>query len=268
MWDSDPDRILKPAIEGTRATLEAAAKRKLQKIVVTSSVAALGVERKPESMDETHEFNLEDPETYIRSKYEAEQVALELATEGLPIVVVLPSGIVGPGDWKPTPTGASIVQYLKLSPAMRAPATEGGLNLVDVDDVVAGHMLAMDKGSVGERYILGGDNLTFEQMFSTLSELTGLAPPRRIGRGMVSLAAFFMELNASLGGGEPMLTRRLARDFAFSYAWVTSEKAENDLGYKHRPAREALARSVRWYLEKGYVPDRAARRVRLELRQA
>jgi len=268
MWDSNPDNILKPAIEGTRATLEAAKKRKLSKVVVTSSTAALGSEPKPEPMDETHEFNLKDPETYIRSKHEAEQVAHEFAAEGLPVVMVLPSGIVGPGDWKPTPTGASIVQYLKLSPAMRAPVTEGGLNFVDVDDVVQGHMLAMDKGTVGERYVLGGDNVTFEQMFATLSALTGLAPPMRIGQGWVSLAAALMELNANLGGGNPTVTRRMARDFAFSYVFVTSEKAENELGYTHRPAREALARSVRWYLEKGYVPDKAARRVRLELRQA
>lgn len=268
MWDSDPDRILKPAIEGTRATLEAAKKRKLSKVVVTSSVAALGAEHTPEPMDETHDFNLKDAETYIRSKYEAEQVAHGFAEEGLPLVVVLPSGIVGPGDWKPTPTGASIVEYLKMSPAMRAPATEGGLNMVDVDDVVQGHILAMDKGIEGERYILGGENLTFEQMFATLSELTGLAPPRQVGQGLVSLVASLMELKASLFGGEPMLTRRLARDYAFAYAWVTSEKAENELGYTHRPAREALTRSVRWYLQKGYVPDKAARRVRLELRQA
>ncbi len=268
MWDADPERILKPAIEGTRATLEAAKKRKLSKVVVTSSTAALGSEPKPEPMDEAHEFNLKDPETYIRSKHEAEQVAHEFAAEGLPVVMVLPSGIVGPGDWKPTPTGASIVEYLKLSPAWRAPATDGGLNMVDVDDVVQGHMLAMDKGTVGERYILGGDNLTFEQMFATLSELTGLAPPRKVGQGLVSLAATLMELNAHLGGGEPMLTRKLARDFAFSYVFVSSEKAENELGYTHRPVREALARSVRWYLQKGYVPDKAAHRVRLELRQA
>ncbi len=266
MWDKDPDRILKPAIEGTRATLEAARKRGLEKIVVTSSVAALGITRNPdEPMDEEHEFNLADPETYILSKYEAERVALEMADEGLPVVCVLPSGVYGPGDWKPTPSGQSVVTYLKSSPAFRIPVTEGGINVVDVDDVVTGHMLAMEKGQVGERYILGGENMSFRKLFETLSELTGLGPPgSTTGAGLAELAGRAMELKARLFGGEPPLTYRLARDYATNYAWVTTDKAEAELGYEHRPARETLARAVRWYLERGYVPEKAARRVRLE----
>lgn len=266
MWDRNPDRILEPAIEGTRATLSAAKKRGLEKIVVTSSVAALGVSLKPEPMDEEHEFNLADPETYILSKYEAEQVALEFAEQGLPVVVVLPAGIFGPGDWKPTPSGQGIVTYLKLPPFVRMPVSEGGINVVDVDDVATGHVLAMDKGRIGERYILGGENVTFTQMFEILSELTGLAPPgKTLSPGLVELAGRLAELGARFGGGEPQLTYRLARDYASAHAWVTSEKAERELGYTHRPARETLARSVKWYLERGYVPERARRRVRLEL---
>jgi dihydroflavonol-4-reductase len=267
MWHRDPDRILLPAIEGTRATLTAAKKRGLQKIVVTSSVAALGVSLEPEPMDEEHEFNLADPETYILSKYEAERVALELAEDGLPVVIVLPSGIMGAGDWKPTPSGQGILRYLKTPPSIRLPVTDGGINVVDVEDVVQGHILAMDGGSVGERYILGGDNLSFRQFFQTLSDLTGLAPPgATISGGMVELLGRSMELKARLFGGDPELTYRLARDYASAFAWVTSEKAETELGYTHRTARETLARSVRWYLARGYVPEHAARRVRLELR--
>jgi dihydroflavonol-4-reductase len=267
MWHRDPERILRPAIDGTRATLMAAKKRRIEKIVVTSSVAALGVSVEPEPMDEEHEFNLADPETYILSKYEAEQVALELADDGLPVVVVLPSGIMGPGDWKPTPTGQGILRYLKTPPTIHLPVTDGGINVVDVEDVVNGHILAMDKGRVGERYILGGDNLTFRQFFQTLSDLTGLAPPgRTISGGLLELVGRGMELKARLFGGDPELTHRLARDYGSAFAWVTSEKAETELGYTHRPARETLARSVRWYLERAYVPQRAARRVRLELR--
>lgn len=267
MWDPEPDKILQPAVEGTRATLEAARRRGLEKIVVTSSVAALGVSLDPESMDEEHEFNLADPETYILSKYEAERVAMEYADEGLPVVVVNPSGIMGPGDWKPTPSGAGIVRYLKTPPTMKLPVTEGGINIVDVDDVVDGHIAAMDKGAVGERYILGGENVTYAQMFDTLSDLTGLAPPGRvISPGLLELVGRAAELKSRLFGGDPLITYRLARDYGSAYTWVTSEKAESVLGYTHRPARETLARSVRWYLEHGYVPDRAARRVRLELR--
>lgn len=267
MWDPDPGKILGPAIEGTRNTLRAARARGVEKIVVTSSVAALGTTTPDDPMDEDHEFNLDDPETYIRSKYEAEQVALEMADEGLPAVVVLPAGIFGPGDWKPTPSGEGLLKYLTFPPSFGFPITDGGLNIVDVDDVVSGHLLAMEKGRVGERYILGGDNVTYEQMFGTLHEITGLASPgMRMSPGMTMLGGRLMELAARLGGGDPPLTYRLARDYAVRHAWVTSEKAETELGYEHRPAKRTLERAVGWYLENGYVPDAAVRRLRLELR--
>lgn len=269
MWDAHPENILGPAVEGTRVTLTAAKKRQLRKIVVTSSVAALGSTSEPEPMDEMHKFNLPDAEIYVRSKYEAEQVALEFADDGLPLVLVLPSTIVGPGDWKPTPTGQGILQYLKMPPAIRVPVTRGGLSFVDVDDVAAGHILAMERGVPGERYILGGENLTFEQMFATLSELTALAPPgSNQSKSLAALFGWLLELKARCFGGDPMITRRLVRDYAFAYSWVTSEKAESELGYTHRPARQSLLRSVRWYLQHGYVPEKAARRVRLQFPQA
>jgi len=269
MWDRDPERILGPAIEGTRATLEAARRRGLEKIVVTSSAGALGATTSPEQMDETHEFNLKDPETYVLSKFEAERVAIEYAEEGLPVVVVEPAGIFGPGDWKPTPSGQGILTYLKMSPSIRVPVTDGGISIVDVDDVVEGHIRAMLKGHVGEKYILGGEDVTYRQMFEILSDLTGLAPPgKSISPGLVGLAGRLLELKASLFGGDPTITRRLARDYAFGYIWVTSEKAEKALGYKFRPARVTLSRSVRWYLEHGYISDKQAQRVRLEFRTA
>ena len=268
MWDRNPDRILLPAIDGTRAVLEAARRRKLDRIVVTSSAATLGVcENREQPMDEEHEFNLSEPETYMQAKYEAEQVALRMAEDGLPVVIVLPSTVYGPGDWKPTPTGASIVSYLKLPPTFRVPVTQGGISVVDVDDVAAGHIQAMDAGRVGERYILGGENVTFSELFELLSDISGLAPPGKpVGPGLVQLVGWLLEMRARFGGPRPLVTHRLARDYASDCVWVTSEKAEQDLGYTHRPARETLARAVRFYLEKGYVPERAARRVRLELR--
>jgi dihydroflavonol-4-reductase len=154
-----------------------------------------------------------------------------------------------------------------MPPSIHLPVTEGGISVVDVEDVANGHILAMDKGRIGERYILGGENVTFRQFFETLSELTALAPPGRdVSGGLVELAGRLMELKARFFGGDPELTHRLARDYASAYAWATSEKAETELGYTHRPARETLGRAVRWYLERGYVPERAAKRVRLELR--
>jgi dihydroflavonol-4-reductase len=267
LWDKRAERITRPTIEGMRSTLRAAKKRGLEKVVITSSYATLGASASAESRDEGAEFNFADPNPYIAAKYEAEQIALEMIDAGLPGVVVLPSGTTGPGDWKPTPTGAYILRYLTSSPAFRYPITDGGLNLVDVDDVVSGHIAAMNQGKIGQRYILGGENLTYEQVIEILSELTGLAPPgSKLSTGVVVFAAELMALKARLFGGEPLIAPAVARDVLGRYQWVVSKKAERALGYTHRPAREALDRAVRWYLSRGYVPERAARRVRLELR--
>ncbi len=268
MWAPRPEQVLQPAVEGTRATLEAAWKRDLTKVVVTSSIAALGRSSAAESMDERHEFNLPDAELYIRSKYEAEQVAHEFAAQGLPLVIVNPSTVFGPGDWKPTPSGESLLRYLANPPGLRVPITRGGINAVDVEDVARGHILAMQRGRVGERYILGGENLSFEQLFLTLSELTGLAAPGGLqSAATAALLGRLLELKSRVWGGkDPIITYRLARDYADSFAWVSSAKAEAELGYTHRPARETLERAVRWFLANGYVSPRASQRVRLELR--
>ncbi len=263
MWDSKPERILGPALEGTVAVLKAARARQLAKVVVTSSVASLGVTREPSELDETATMSLRDPEVYIRAKKEALDATMAFASE-LPLVAVLPSGIVGPGDWKPTPTGAGLLEYLNFPRFLSFPTTVGGLNLVDVDDVAAGHILAMEKGVPGERYILGGENVTFQQMFQGLSDVSGLpSPAKPISSRFIPLVGRLMEVKARLFGGDPPITYRLARDYATSYIWVTSQKAERDLGYTHRPARQALERAVRWYLEHGYVKPTAASHVRL-----
>jgi dihydroflavonol-4-reductase len=267
LWEPRSERIIRPAVDGTRAVLDAAKRRDLERVVVTSSTAVLGTTTSDEPMDEDHEFNLSDPEAYTRAKYEAEQVVAEFVKGGLPIVRVLPSTVIGPGDVKPTPNGRTIIQYLKAPPGFRVPVFEGGLNIADVDDAVRGHILAMQKGTVGERYILGGDNLSFFEIFESLSEITGLAEPGQPkSKGLAELVGRLWELKARLFGGRPVLTRRLARDYVGAYVFVTSAKAERELGYTHRSAREAQARAVRWFLEKGYVPEKAASRVRLELR--
>lgn len=267
LWDPKPERILDPAIVGTRSVLEAAALRRVKKIVVTSSVAALGVSQAAEPMDETHSFNLADPEAYVLAKYEADKIAAEAAAQGAPVVLVMPAQVFGPGDYKPTPNGQAVLEYLRRG-SFRPPAPDGGVNVVDVDDVATGHILAMERGQLGERYILGGENLTYEQLFETLSEITGLPPPRKIGKGTLQLAAQLMELKARLRGGTPLITKRFVRDYVGAYNWVSSAKAEKELGYTHRPARQTLNRAVRWFLHQGAVPEKAARRVRLELRPA
>ena len=134
-------------------------------------------------------------------------------------------------------------------------------------DVVAGHMLAMEKGKSGERYILGGENVTYEQLFTIVGEITGLrGPGTPVTSGVAELTGRLMELRARFTGQEPEITFRMARDFVDKYSWVTSAKAEAALGYTHRPARRTLARSVQWYLQNGYVEPRVARRIRVDLR--
>jgi len=268
MWDPDPKRIIEPAVEGMRATLRAARARKLEKVVITSSAGVLGTTADSEkAMDETHEFNLRDPEAYFAAKVAADRVAAEFSKGGLPIVSVLPGTIAGPGDWKPTPNGQLLLEYLKTPPTSHFPVSGGGINVVDVEDVALGHVLAMERGAPGERYVLGGENLTFSRLFETLSDMTGLAEPSTPkSKGLMKFAGKLFEWNARLRGGVPPITSRLANDFVDAFCFVSSKKAEQALGYRHRPAREALLRSVRWFLENGYVPKHAASRVRLELR--
>jgi dihydroflavonol-4-reductase len=264
MWARSAKEILEPAIEGTRASLEAARKRGVSKIVVTSSVAAVGANPRPEPMDEDFSFNLPEAETYIAAKRQAELVAMEYAQQGLAVVVVNPTGIYGPGDWKPTPSGGAIVQYLNWKLPIGFPSSAGGINVVDVDDVAAGHIAAMERGRVGERYILGGEDLTFEQLFTTLSQITGLrGPGMEASRATAMVAGRALEALARVVSFEPSITYKLARDYVGRYVWASSAKARKELGYSPRAARETLYRSVLWYLRHGYVEERAAKRIRL-----
>jgi dihydroflavonol-4-reductase len=260
-------KMIDDAGVGMRAVLGAARRRGIENIVVTSSCATLGASKDTEPMDESHEFNLPNTEAYVLAKVEAARVVDELVDEGMPIVSVLPSAVFGPGDVKPTPNGASLLFYLSMPPALSVPVSQGGISVVDVDDVVTGHIRAMEVGEVGARYILGGENVTYSKFFETLADITGLAEPSEPkGPFGIWWRALGLELMAKNSGKAPILTRKLARDYAHSYVWVTSERAESELDYQHRPARETLVRSVRWLLENGYVPESAAERVRLELR--
>src|SRR6478609_63322 len=257
LWDKQAASILEPSEIGTRHVLRAAKARGVEKVVVTSSVAVLGTTQE-EEMDESHELNLSDPELYVQAKVRAAEVVQEALDEGQQIISVLPGTMAGPGDRKPTPNGQLLIRYLKHWPSLPFPVVPGGLNVVDVEDVALGHILAMEKGVVGERYILGGDNLTYKQIFETLADITGLAEPSTPNAIWAHAMRFL--------SGDKIMTGRIMRDYVGSNVWVTSEKAETELGYTHRSAREALARSVRWFLDHGYVSEQAASRVRLELR--
>jgi dihydroflavonol-4-reductase len=267
IWDRRPAKILDAAIVGTRETLLAAKTRGIEKIVVTSSTAAVGATHAPVDMDETFAFNREDSAPYIVAKRKAEELALEMADQGLPVVVVNPATILGPGDYKPTPSADLLLTFLRWNMPFGFPFTPGGFSVVDVDDVVLGHILAMQRGRVGQRYILGGTNTTVEDLFVTLAELTGLRGPGfKVPPGLVVLGGALSELYGHFSRSTPQLTYKFARDFIGSYVWVSSSKAETELGFAHRPLRTTLARAIRFFLENRMVPDERVAKLRFDLR--
>lgn len=267
MWSRHPQEILDAAVTGTRETLEAARQRGIEKIVVTSSTATLGATRDATPIDESAVFNRPDSAAYIVAKWQAERVALDMASAGMPIVVVNPATVLGPGDFKPTPSADLVLTHLRWKLPFGMPVAPGGISIVDVDDVAQGHLLAMDKGRAGERYILGGSNVTFEQFYVALSEITGLpGPGMTVTPALAKLGGVASELFARLSGGEPKLTYKMARDYVGAFVWVTSERAERELGYGTRTLRATLARAVRFFLENGSVPAERARDIRFDLR--
>lgn len=265
LWAKDPREILDSAVDGTQAVLSAAQKRALRRVVVTSSAATLGVNSAPEAITEEQVFNLEKPAVYIQAKRRAEELALSSA-EHLDLVIAQPTMMLGPGDSKPTPAGQGILQFLSWNvPWIDFPVLDGGINVVDVDDVAQGHLLLLEKGLRGERYLLGGENLTYEQFFSLAADLTGVnAPGGIVSKGTAQVAASLMELWARLGGSEPLISVDAARDFVGAYAWVSSAKAEQ-LGYKHRSARRAVARGIQWFLDHGYLREDSSLRMHRHL---
>jgi dihydroflavonol-4-reductase len=252
IWVPDPDAMMRTNVEGTRSLMREALAAGVERIVYTSSVATLGLkpDRSPADED-TPDRPGDIVGPYKRSKYEAEQVVRRMAAEdGLPAVIVNPSTPVGPRDVKPTPTGRIIVE----AASGRMPAyVDTGLNLAHVDDVAAGHLLAFEHGRIGERYILGGDNLTLAEMLGEIARLAGRTPPRvRLPTAPLFPLAVVAEGVARLTGKEPFLTRDGLR-MAAKLMFFSSAKAERELNYRHRPASAGLEDALNWFREAGYV---------------
>jgi dihydroflavonol-4-reductase len=252
LWARDPADIIRANLEGTGAVMEAALEQGVGRIVYTSSVATLRAGNASTDVDETAALAPgEAVGAYKESKVQAERLVERLVAErGLPAVMVLPSTPIGPRDIKPTPTGRILVE----AALGRIPAfIDTGLNLVHVDDVAAGHLLAMEKGVVGERYILGGQNASFAQMLAEIAGLVGRkAPTVRLPRGPLYPLAVAAEAVAQFTGKEPFVTRD-ALKMASHHMFFTSAKAERDLGYRARPYREALSDALAWFRTEGYV---------------
>lgn len=242
----DPAAMYRVNVDGTLALLRAALAAGIERVVYTSSVAVLGHRADGMPADETTDGELVSMVGhYKRSKFLAEEAVQRMAAEtGLPVVIVNPSTPVGPGDVKPTPTG----RMVRDAARGRMPAyIDTGLNIVHVDDVAEGHVLAMEHGQAGERYILGGDNLTLRDILGTVTKLAGRRPPRiRLAPAPLSPLAWCAETWARRRGGVPLLTRdELA--MARHPMYFTSTRAEQMLGYHHRPAEAALRDAVAWF---------------------
>jgi dihydroflavonol-4-reductase len=251
IWVPDPAPMFRANVQGTRDLLTAAVEAGVERVVYTSSVATLGLVPGG-SADETTPSTAEDMiGPYKRSKFEAEEVAREFVRERrLPVVIVNPSTPVGPGDIKPTPTGRLIVEAARgQMPAF----VDTGLNIVHVDDVAAGHLAAAEKGRIGERYILGGENMSLAQILAAVSRQVGRRPPRlRLPHTVLLPVAFGAEVAARLTGREPFVTLDGVR-MSRKKMYFTSDKASRELGYKPRPACEAIADAVGWFKANGYL---------------
>jgi dihydroflavonol-4-reductase len=253
LWVRDPGAMYAANVDGTRQLMEAALEAGVERVVYTSSVATLGLLADGVPANEDVPSRLEDMVgPYKRSKFLAEQTVHALIRErGLPAVIVNPSTPIGPRDIKPTPTGRIIVE----AASGRMPAyVDTGLNLVHVDDVAAGHLLAESTGVVGERYILGGENLTLAELLRQVAGLTGRRAPRiNLPVASVWPIAVAAEAVACVTGREPFATRdglRMARKKMF----FTSAKAERLLGYRPRPAAQGLADAIAWFRAAGRCP--------------
>jgi dihydroflavonol-4-reductase len=252
LWVRDPEEMYRSNVEGTRAILQAARKNGVGRVVYTSSVATMGFTGNGQPADENSPVALADMiGPYKRSKFMAEQIALEAGRGGMHVVTVNPTTPVGEQDVKPTPTGRIVVDFMKR----KFPAyVETGLNLVDVQECARGHVAALEKGRPGERYILGGENLTLKQILDTLGGITGLPSPT------IKLPYFFAfatgvideAITGRLLKREPRATVDTVR-MGKKKMFASSSKAERELGWKIVPVEAALRRAVEWFRANGYV---------------
>ena len=249
LWTREPEEMYRSNVEGTRAMLEASRRAGVERFVYTSTVGCIDVP--PNGIgDETTPARLEHMQgPYKRSKLLAEHVALEFAERGFPVVIVNPTAPVGDHDFKPTPTGKIVVDFVRGAiPAY----VDTGLNVVDVRDVARGHLAACERGVPGERYILGAENLTLQQILAALAGILKRNPPRIQIPYVVAYAAGVASTAwANLTGKEPRAPLDAVR-MSRKKMWVSHDKAARELGYAPGPAADALGRAVAWFRENGY----------------
>ena len=253
LWAKDRRLFYEVNVEGTRRLLRGAAEAGVGRVVYTSTVGVLGIPRDGSPGTEDTPVSLADMAgDYKRSKFLAEEVARGYAGQGLPVVIVNPSAPIGPGDIKPTPTGRLVVDFLR---GKMWACLDTGLNLVDVEDVAAGHLLAAERGRIGERYILGGRNLALREIFGILGRIAGMRPPRlTLSAAAVLPIAHLSEWIADHLTGQPPLVAVDAVRMARKRMFFDPGKAVRELGMPQSPVENALARAVEWFRSNGYAP--------------
>ncbi len=250
-WWPDKRAFYDINVEGTKSALNAALEQGVQKVVYTSSVAAIGIHGANPPANEESQFNMgKSGEHYIISKYLGEVEAMKICKKGLPVVVVNPATVIGVRDIRPTPSGQFILSVLNR----RLPGyPESGINFVDVEDVARGHILAAQKGRIGERYILGNQNMTFKEFFDLVAEVGSVEPPRRkMSRTLALAIAYVYQLVSSVSKKPPAVTPAIARSMG-TYAYYDSSKAVKELGFRQTPIRTTVEKAVNWFRENGYV---------------
>jgi dihydroflavonol-4-reductase len=251
LWTPDPQLLYRTNVDGTRNILEAARRAKVPRIVYTSSVATVGLPADGLPGSEDTPVTLADMiGHYKRSKFLAEELVRGEARTGAPVVIVNPSTPVGPGDLKPTPTGQMVVDAARG----RMPAyVDTGLNIVHVDDVAAGHLKAFERGRIGERYILGGEDLTLREILTAITRVAGRRPPRiRLPHAAILPLAFLSEGFARLTGRPTRVTVESVR-MARHRMYFTSDKAVRELGYRWRSPEAAFEDAIKWYRAQGML---------------
>lgn len=259
LWSKDPSSLYRINVDGSKALFDSCRDHEVEKIVYTSSVAALALPEGGRSSDETSQAQLEKVVGhYKRSKFLAQEMALDEARRGLPVVIVNPSTPIGPGDIKPTATGKIVVDFLRG----KMPAyVDTGLNLVPVEDVALGHLLAAEKGEVGRLYILGHLNMSLKEILEMLASITGLPSPRvQIPYPVAWLAGAIDTLvEGTLLGREPQVPLEGVR-MARKKMYFDAERARKELGFEPGSVRQALERAVDWFCRHGYAPTPTGRK--------
>jgi dihydroflavonol-4-reductase len=250
-WVPDSKVFYDINVEGTKTALSAALEQGVEKVVYTSSIATIGAYGADKLADERSEYNLWDTGNhYSRSKYLGEVEAKKFCEQGLPLIIVNPAVVIGVRDIRPTPSGQIILNVLN---GKMPGCIDGGWNYVDVEDVARGHILAAQKGRIGERYILGNENLSMKDYFGLISEVSGIKPPKRkIPYSLALILSYGYQLASSITRKPPLITPSVVRMNA-KYSYFDCSKAIKELGFPQTPIKKTVEKAVNWFRENGYA---------------